>query len=127
MALRRGDDEARGGRRGLSYGLRYRTERTSTIATVPVGYADGYPRRLSNLGQVLIGGRRRPVAGTITMDQLLVDCGDDPVAPGDQVVLIGRQGQEQITAWELAERIGTIGYEIVCGVSERVPREYLGS
>lgn len=111
---------------GLSYGLRYRTERACTIATVPVGYADGYPRRLSNLGQVLIGGRRRPVSGTITMDQLLVDCGDDRVAPGDPVVLIGRQGEEQITAWELAERIGTIGYEIVCGVSERVPREYLG-
>ena len=112
---------------GLSYGLRYRMERASTIATVPVGYADGYPRGLSNLGRVLIGGHRRPVAGTITMDQLLVDCGDDPVGPGDPVVLIGRQDEERITAWELAERIGTIGYEVVCGVSERVPREYLGS
>ena len=76
---------------------------------------------------VLIRERRYPVAGTITMDQLLVDVGDDPVEPGYEVVLFGRQGDAEIRAEEVAERIGTIGYEIVCAVSERVPREYRGA
>jgi alanine racemase len=110
----------------VSYGHRYRIERPSAIATVPVGYADGYPRALSDAGRVLIRGRRYPVAGTITMDQLMVDCGQDPVEPGDEVVLFGRQGTEEISAAEVADRTGTIAYEIVCGVSERVPREYRG-
>jgi alanine racemase len=109
---------------GLSYGLRRRLDRTSTIATVPVGYADGYDRLLSDRADVLIGGRRRRVAGTITMDHILVDCGDDPVEAGDEVVLLGRQGREEITAEELANLIGTIGYEIVCAIGGRVPREY---
>lgn len=109
----------------VSYGLRYRADRPTTIATVPVGYADGYPRALTNRGEVLIGGRRHRVAGTVTMDQLMVDCGDDPVEAGDEVVLIGRQGAAEVRAEELAGLTGTIGYEIVCGVSERVPREYL--
>jgi len=108
----------------ISYGLRYRLDRVSTIATVPVGYADGYSRLLSETGEVLIGGRRRRIAGTVTMDQLMVDCGDDPVAEGDDVVLMGRQGDEEITAEELAARIGTANYEVVCQVSERVPRRY---
>src|SRR5207244_3079075 len=108
----------------LSYGLRYRVERQARVATVPIGYADGVPRRLGEVGgQVLIAGRRRPIAGTVTMDQLLVDCGEDgAVAVGDDVVLIGRQGDETITAWEWAERLGTIAYEVVCGISARVPR-----
>jgi alanine racemase len=110
----------------VSYGHRYRLDKQSIIATVPVGYADGYPRALSDAGRVLIGGRRYPVAGTITMDQLMVDCGDDSVRPGDEVVLFGRQGDEEISAAEVADRTGTIAYEIVCGVSERVPREYRG-
>ena len=101
----------------LSYGLRYRCARDSTIATVPLGYADGVPRRLGATGgEVLVGGRRRPIAGTITMDQLLVDCGDDPVQPGDEVVLIGTQGDETITADDWAARLDTIGYEVVCGI-----------
>ena len=110
----------------VSYGHRYRLERPSTIATVPVGYADGYPRALSDAGRVLIRGRRYPVAGTVTMDQVMVDCGEDPVEPGDEVVLFGRQGEEEISAAEVADRTGTIAYEIVCGISERVPREYRG-
>jgi alanine racemase len=110
----------------VSYGHRYRLERPSTIATVPVGYADGYPRGLSDAGRVLIRGRRYPVAGTVTMDQVMVDCGEDPVEPGDEVVLFGRQGTEEISAVEVADRTGTIVYEILCGVSERVPREYRG-
>jgi len=110
----------------VSYGHRYRLERQSMIVTVPIGYADGYVRALSNVGQVLIRGRRYPVAGTITMDQLLVDCGGDPVQAGDEVVLFGRQGQEEIRAEEVAGWIGTIGYEVVCAVSARVPREHRG-
>jgi alanine racemase len=109
----------------ISYGLRYRLDRRSTIATVPIGYADGVPRRLADIGaQVLIGGKRRPIAGTVTMDQITVDCGDDVVRPGDEVVLIGCQGTEEITAWEWAEPLGTIAYEVVCGISARVPRDY---
>jgi alanine racemase len=112
----------------LSYGLRDRLERDSMVATVPLGYADGVTRSLSAAGaEVLIGGKRRPVAGTVTMDQLMVDCGPgDPVRRGDEVVLLGSQGGETITAWEWAERTGTIAYEVVCGMSGRVPRVYLG-
>ncbi len=110
----------------LSYGHRYALERDAWIATVPVGYEDGYPRLLSSRADVLIRGRRHRVAGTITMDQLLVDCGDEEVAPGDEVVLLGEQGGERITAEELADLVGTIGYEIVTAISERVPREHRG-
>jgi alanine racemase len=111
---------------GISYGLRYRPEAETTIATVPLGYADGLPRRLgSNGGTVLIGGRPRPIAGSVTMDQILVDCGDDPVEVGDEVVLIGRQGEQAIEAEDWAERLDTIAYEIVCGISPRVPRRYV--
>jgi alanine racemase len=111
----------------ISYGQHYRVERESTIATVPVGYADGYGRRSSGKAHVLIRGRRYPVAGTVTMDQLMVDCGDDPVQAGEEVVLIGRQGELHLTADDLAGWTGTINYEVVCGVSERVPREYVSS
>ena len=109
---------------GVSYGHRYRLEAARTVATVPVGYADGYRRALSSRADVLIGGRRRRVAGTVTMDQILVDCGDDEVAVGDEVALIGRQGDEEIRADELAALCDTIGYEIVCGIGPRVPRRY---
>ncbi len=110
----------------LSYGHRYELARDAWVATVPVGYEDGYPRLLSERAEVLIGGRRHLVSGTVTMDQLLVDCGDEEVAVGDEVVLLGAQGDERITAEELAEHVGTIGYEIVTAISERVPREYRG-
>ncbi len=110
---------------GISYGLRYRPEQETTIATVPLGYADGVPRRLGATGgEVLVGGRRRPIAGTVTMDQLLVDCGDQPVEVGDEVVLFGEQDGAVLGATEWAERLGTIAYEIVCGISTRVPRRY---
>jgi len=113
----------------LSYGLRYRLARDSVVATVPLGYADGVTRSLSATGgMVLIAGQRVPIAGTVTMDQVLVDCGPDSrVAVGDEVVLLGRQGDEEITAWEWAERTGSIAYEVVCGISGRVPRSYLGA
>lgn len=110
----------------LSYGLRYRLPRASRIVTVPVGYADGVPRNLAEAGaEVLIGGKRHPIAGTVTMDQLMVDVGDAPVAVGDEVVLLGRQAAEAVTAIEWAERLGTIAYEIVCGIGPRVPRRYV--
>jgi alanine racemase len=108
---------------GISYGLRYCGQQASNIATVPVGYADGVARRLFETGgQVLIGGRRHGIAGVVTMDQLMVDCGDDDVAVGDSAVLLGSQGDETITADEWAQRLGTINYEIVCGFSSRLPR-----
>ena len=112
----------------VSYGLRYELAERSVIATVPLGYADGVPRRLFEVGgEVLVGGLRRPIAGTVTMDQILVDCGPAAqVAPGDEVVLLGVQGRERITADEWARRLGTISYEILCGIGARVPREYLG-
>lgn len=111
----------------LSYGLRHALGTRSTIATVPLGYADGVPRRLSGQGaEVLLRGVRRTVVGTITMDQLLVDCGPDAqVSVGDDVVLLGRQGEEVITAEDWAARVGTISYEILCGIGPRVPRTYL--
>lgn len=110
----------------LSYGLRYELDRSARIATVPIGYADGVPRNLGTAGgEVLVGGRRHPIAGTITMDQLMVDVGDEPVVVGDDVVLIGHQGDAEVTAQEWAQRLGTIAYEVVCGIAPRVPRVYL--
>jgi alanine racemase len=109
----------------LSYGLRYELGRPSVIATVPAGYADGVPRNLGLAGgEVLVRGRRHPIAGTVTMDQLMVDAGDAAVEVGDEVVLLGRQGDEEITATEWATRLGTIAYEIVSGIGPRVPRRY---
>ena len=108
----------------LSYGGRYALEREATIATVPVGYDDGFPRQLGGRAEVLIGGRRHRVVGTVTMDQILVDCGDDPVSSGDEVVLIGTQGDERIPVEEIAERAGTIARQIATGIGGRVPREY---
>ncbi len=110
---------------GVSYGLRHRFDRDTAVATVPIGYADGVRRRLSTVGgEVLVGGRRRPIVGNVTMDQVMVDCGDDPVAVGDEVVLIGRQGDDEITAAEWAERLDTIAYEVVCGIGARVERRW---
>jgi alanine racemase len=110
---------------GISYGLRHRVATDTTIATVPIGYADGVPRRLSAVGgEVLIGGRRRPIVGVVTMDQLMVAMGDDAVAVGDEVVLIGRQGDESVSAAEWARLLGTIGYEVVCAISARIARHH---
>ena len=110
----------------ISYGLKHTFERDTTVATVPIGYADGVPRRLGNArGLVLLGGKRRDIAGMVTMDQLMLDCGDDAVQIGDEVVLVGAQGAERVRAEEWAEQLGTIGYEIVCGISKRVRRVYL--
>ena len=111
----------------VSYGLRRPVESSTLIATVPIGYADGVPRALGTTDvEVLLNGVRRRFAGTITMDQLMLDCGtDSAVQVGDEVVLIGRQGTDTVTADEWADAIGTIGYEIVCGISPRMFRKYL--
>ncbi len=110
----------------VSYGLRHTLSAAANVATLPIGYADGVPRRLHAVGgEVLLGGRRRPIIGAITMDQLMVDCGDDPVAVGDEAVLIGEQGGERISATDWAGRLDTIGYEIICGISARIERRYL--
>lgn len=111
----------------ISYGGRYTLEREATVATVPVGYEDGFPRATLGRAEVLIRGRRRPVAGTVTMDQIVVDCGSDAVEPGDEVVLIGSQGDERISIEELAGNAGTIGREIATGIGARVPRLYVGT
>ncbi|HZJ47417.1 MAG TPA: alanine racemase [Acidimicrobiia bacterium] len=109
-----------------SYGRVRPLERPSTVATVPLGYADGVPRRLSALGgHVLIRGNRYPFAGTVTMDQVMIDLGDDPVEVGDEVVFIGTQGDEQVTATEWAELLSTINYEVVCQFGPRLPRRYV--
>ncbi len=109
----------------LSYGGTHVTPRPTRVATLPVGYADGYPRLLSNRGAVLVGGRRAPVLGRVCMDMTLVDVTDRPeTALGDEVVLLGEQGGEAVTADELAGLTGTISYEITCGIGQRVPREY---
>ena len=113
---------------GLSYGHRYHTHRASLIATLPVGYGDGLSRSLSNNLDVLLHGIRCPQVGCITMDQSLVDVTElrGRVAPGDEAVLIGRQGDEEVTTDELAARLGTINYEIVTRIAQRVPRVVYG-
>jgi alanine racemase len=109
-----------------SYGRRRPLPQEATVATIPMGYADGVPRRLAEGGGgVLIGGRRHPFAGSITMDQIVVDVGDHPVQVGDEAVLIGRQGREEISADDWAARLGVLNYEVVCGFSPRLPRKYL--
>jgi len=108
---------------GVSYGHLWRAPRRTRLATVPVGYGDGYPRGMTGRAQVLIRGRRLPVVGAICMDQLMVDLGPEGTAyNGDEVVLVGRQGEEEIRVEDLARWQGTIPYEILTGISERVPR-----
>jgi alanine racemase len=110
----------------VGYGLTFRTARPSRIATLPVGYADGYHRRLSNQGEVLVRGRRVPVIGRVSMDLVTIDVTDiADAAIGDEVVLLGRQGEDEISAEEIAAKIGTISYEVFCGVGARVPRVYM--
>lgn len=111
----------------VSYGRMYRADEDGIVAaTVTVGYADGYSRLLSGKGEVLVNGVRCPVIGRVCMDQLVLDVSHvDSVKEGDIVTLIGRDGVDEITADELASLYGTIGYEVVCGISKRVPRIYI--
>jgi alanine racemase len=109
----------------LSYGGRTVTRRRSRIAVVPVGYADGYAWRLTGRAQALLRGRRVPVAGSVTMDMTLLDVTDTGGAVGEEVVLLGRQGEEEVSAAELARHAGTISWEILCHLGLRLPRRYL--
>ncbi|MFK4728641.1 alanine racemase [Agromyces mediolanus] len=111
---------------GVSYGHTWRAERDTTLALVPLGYADGIPRQASGRGEVLLAGARRPVVGRIAMDQFLVDVGDDAVAVGDEVVLFGDPATGAPSADDWGVAADTIGYEIVTRIGPRVPRGYLG-
>lgn len=107
----------------VGYGRRFVADAPTTIGTVTAGYADGVRRALSNVGEVLVGGRRVPIAGTVSMDSIAVDLGPDPrVRVGDPVVLVGRDGDERLTAERMAGLLGTINYEITCGIGPRTPR-----
>jgi alanine racemase len=113
---------------GVSYNHTYVTEAPERLAVLPVGYADGYPRSLSNRAQVLIGGGRAPVRGRVCMDQTVVSVEGIPgVKEGDEVVLLGRQGGEAVTADDIADWAGTISYEVLCAIGARVPRCYTAS
>lgn len=110
----------------VGYGATYVTRRPTRIGTIPVGYADGYPRILSNRASVLIRGRRAPIIGRVCMDQFMVDVTDMPeVSVGDVVTLIGRDGEETLSVEEISEMAGSFNYEFVCDVSRRVPRVYI--
>lgn len=110
----------------VSYGGTYITSRDTVVATIPTGYGDGYPRLLSNTGEVLIHGQRAPIIGRVCMDQFMVDVtGIEGVCRGDSVTLIGRDGTEEIRMDELAAKCGTINYEIACNINKRIPRRYL--
>ncbi len=107
-----------------SYGRRRPLEQESTVVTAPIGYADGYPRGLSDTAFALIGGQRFPLAGTVTMDQIVIDVGDEDVDIGEEVVVLGTQGDGFVGADDWASALGTISYEIVCSIGPRVPRRY---
>jgi alanine racemase len=111
--------------RGISYGSTFITDKKMKIATIPVGYGDGYPRLLSNKGSVLIRGQRVPILGRVCMDQFMVDVTNvEGVCRGDEVTLIGKDGNEEILADEIAKLTGTINYEVVCDLGKRIPRFY---
>lgn len=109
---------------GVSYGHRYATERETTLGLVPLGYADGVPRAGTNLLEVWAAGRRRRIAGTVCMDQFVIDVGDDEIHAGDEVILFGPGDRGEPTAQQWAELLGTISYEIVTRIGARVPRAY---
>lgn len=112
--------------REISYGGTYVTTRDTRVATIPVGYADGYRRSLSGRFHVLICGKKAPILGRVCMDQMMVDVTDIPdVQPGSPVTLIGRDGEEVITVEDIARAADSFNYEFVCGISRRVPRLYL--
>jgi len=110
---------------GISYGQIYHTQKATNIVTLPLGYADGWSRLLSGKARVLLKGKSFPLVGRVCMDQCMADVGDLEVEPGEEAVLIGRQGEEEISADEVAGLLGTINYEVVCMLSDRVPRVWL--
>ena len=112
--------------RSISYGREYFTKDRTIIGTIPVGYGDGYGRRLTHKAEVLVHGRRFPIVGTICMDQIMVDLGlNSEIHVGDEVTLLGTDGNENISVWDLADGISTIPYEVFTGIAARVPRVYI--
>ncbi len=112
----------------FGYGRTFKTERESVIATIPIGYQDGYDRRLSNCGSVIINNTYAPIVGRISMDWTILDVTDVPnVKVDDEVILVGRQNDKKISAADIAAKLDTISYEITCNISRRVPRKYVGS
>ena len=110
---------------GVSYGHTFVADKRMKIATVPIGYGDGYPRNLSNKGYVLINGHKVNIVGRVCMDQMMVDVTDIDVNVGDLVTLVGKDGDESISVEELSELALTFNYEFVCNISKRVPRVYV--
>ena len=106
----------------VSYGGTWTAPNNCRAVTLPIGYGDGYSRGLSNKGEVLLRGKRYPVVGTVCMDQTVVNLGDGEAFNGDEAVLLGRQGDEMISADDLAAQLGTISYEVLTGISQRIPR-----
>jgi alanine racemase len=116
-----------GAGRTVSYGRTYRFERDARVAAVAAGYGHGLARALSNNGNLLVRGALAPIVGMVTMDVTLIDVSAIPgVAVGDEVVIFGRQGASEISVYEVAERCGTISYDVTCGIGKRVPRVYIG-
>ena len=111
----------------VGYDMTWAAPHQTRVVTLPVGYGDGYSRALSNRGEVLIGGRRQPIIGRMSMDQCSADIGEESAYNGDEVVLIGDQGDERITIEEVAEWVGTIPYEVLTMLNTRVPRHYVGA
>lgn len=111
----------------VGYGRGFTARRPTTLAIVPAGYADGVDTRLSDRGHVLIGGRRAPIVGSVCMDMMQIDVTDVPVAPNDEVVIIGSQGAERIDASDVATAIGTVPYEVICRIGSRIERVYNGA
>ncbi|MCG2715074.1 MAG: alanine racemase [Candidatus Marinimicrobia bacterium] len=109
----------------ISYGRKYFTDKETSIAVLPIGYADGIHRAFINLGEVIINGKLYPMVGTVTMDQIMVDIGDDPVKVGDDVIFWGDTPQGSLQATKVADKIDTISYELCCGITKRVPRIYI--
>ncbi len=111
---------------GVGYGHRHVTSGETTLALVPLGYADGIPRAASGVGEIMVGGRRRVIVGAVSMDQVVVEVGEDMVAAGDEAVVFGPGDDGEPTADEWAQALGTIGYEVVTRIGPRVPRVYTG-
>lgn len=110
----------------VGYGRTYFTDKRTKIATIPIGYADGYSRRLSNKGRVIINGEYCNIVGNVCMDQCMVDVTNVPdIKVGDEVVIMGKSGDKEVSCEEIANTVGTINYEIVCNVGKRVPRAFV--
>jgi alanine racemase len=126
MSLRSRVVAVKGVRAGeaIGYGARFRAERPTTMAVVPAGYADGLDTRLAGRMSVLVRGRRAPIVGSVCMDMIMIDVTGTAVEPGDEVVLIGRQGDDEITVTDMADRIGSNPYELLCRVGTRIERIY---